>query len=116
MSSIIIDCLQQWLSGNQPTYSYLPTMKTQTPTSTDSSMKHMAAKVPSDGATSFEAKSLQCGHEQLPATTVRDNPDLATTQHCGQGKQLTKCGPCFEPSGYAKMENYMENTTKKNDL
>jgi hypothetical protein len=91
-------------------------MKTQTPTSTDSSTKHTATKVPSDRAIPFEAELLQHGNEQLLATTVRDNQDVATTQHCGQGKPLTKCGPWFEPSGYAAMENYTEKTMKNSDL
>jgi hypothetical protein len=68
------------------------------------------------GPLAFEAESLQHGIKQLLATTTRDNQDIATTQHCGQGKPLTKCGPCFKPSGYAAMENYMEKTMKNNDL
>jgi hypothetical protein len=64
-------------------------------TSTDSSTKHTANKLPLDGATSFKAKLLQHGDKQLLATTMRDNQDIATTQHCGQGKPLTKCGPCM---------------------
>jgi hypothetical protein len=92
-------------------------MKTQMPTSTNSSMKHTVTKAPLDGATSFNKAELhQGGNEQLLATTVRDNRDIPTTQHCGQGKPLTKHGPCFEPSGYATMENYMEKTMKNNDL
>jgi hypothetical protein len=91
-------------------------MKTQMPNSINSSMKCTVTKGPPDGATSFEANLLQHGHEQLLATTTRDNQDIATTQHCGQGKPLTKCGPCFEPSGYAAMDNYMEKTTKNNNL
>jgi hypothetical protein len=91
--------------------------KTQMPTFTNSSTKHTATKVPLDGATSFEAKSLQHGDEPLLlATTTRDNQDVSTMQHCGQGKPLIKCGPWFKPSDYAAMENYMEKTTKNNEL
>jgi hypothetical protein len=90
-------------------------MKIQMPNSTDSSTKHTVTKA-LDGVTSFEAKSHQHDDEHLLATTTRDNRDIPTTQHFGQGQPLTKCGPCFEPSGYAAMENYMQKTTKDNNL
>jgi hypothetical protein len=90
--------------------------KIQMPASTDSSTKHTVTKAPLDGATSSEAKLHQHGNEQLHATTTRDNRDIPTTQHCGQEKPLTKCGPHFEPFGYAAMENYTENTMKNSNL
>jgi hypothetical protein len=46
---------------------------------------------------------------------MRDNWDISTIQHCGQEKPSINCGLCFEPSGYAAMDNYTAKTMKSRD-
>jgi hypothetical protein len=57
-------------------------------------MKPTVTKAPSDGATSSKAHLLASAWQRAIACYyhMSDNPDVSTTQHCGQEKPLTKCG------------------------
>jgi hypothetical protein len=117
MSSIIIDWLQQWLSGNQPTIVLQPT-NDEDPNANFHRLINEAHSNQSTIRWGLFVQGWIASAWQWAIVCYYHETQLGRSYNPAlwARKTIDKCEPHFEPSGYAAMENYMEKTTKNSNL